>query len=104
MDFPLKTMMRDPMPPEMVAPMFEAPLGWAQKHRASGKLERMWNFAGLQGGGGILNVDSHEELEAIMNEFPPGAVHGDRDHRAVRPGQGAAGDHRGGAVDGGVNP
>ncbi len=52
--------------------MFEALLGWAQKYRASGKLERMWNFAGLQGGGGILNVDSHEELEAIMNEFPLG--------------------------------
>jgi muconolactone delta-isomerase len=32
----------------------------------------MWSFAGTQGGGATINVDSHEELDAIMTEYPFG--------------------------------
>jgi len=36
------------------------------------KIEQDWASAGLSGGGAILNVDSHEELDNIMGEFPFG--------------------------------
>ncbi len=45
---------------------------WIASHRASGKIEQVWGFAGTNGGGGILNVASHEELDAIMTGFPFG--------------------------------
>jgi len=40
--------------------------------RYKDKTEQDWAFAGLSGGGAILNVDSHEELDKIMGEFPFG--------------------------------
>jgi muconolactone delta-isomerase len=53
------------------APMItEAMQQWSDTHRKSGKAEQIWGFAGLPGGGGILNVDSNEELDAIMSSFP----------------------------------
>jgi len=52
--------------------MVEGMKQWLGAHRASGKMEQVWNFAGINGGGGILNVDSHEELDAIMTGFPFG--------------------------------
>jgi muconolactone delta-isomerase len=47
--------------------MFQA---WLAEHRESGKLEQVWSFAGQVAGGGIANVDSHEELDAIMATWP----------------------------------
>lgn len=46
---------------------------WVAEHRGSGKLEQIWGFAGISGGGGVLNVASHEELDRIMIRFPFGA-------------------------------
>jgi muconolactone delta-isomerase len=60
------------IPPEMVPNLLDALLGWVGQHTASGKLEFVWNYAGRDGGGGILNVDSLEELDAIMVGFPLG--------------------------------
>lgn len=57
-------------------PMDQAPLlvagmqQWLAAHRASGKMKDAWVFAGTPGGGGILDVDSHEELDDIMSGFP----------------------------------
>lgn len=73
MRFLITSMSNSPMPPEMVEPVFEGTRGWIKKHTASGKMEQAWSYAGLPGGGGILNVSSHEELDAIMSEFPLGA-------------------------------
>jgi muconolactone delta-isomerase len=56
----------------MAMALTQAMKQWADTHRASGKIEQIWNFAGLQGGGGIANVESHEELAAIMAGFPFG--------------------------------
>jgi muconolactone delta-isomerase len=42
------------------------------KHTGSGKMEHVWSFAGLAGGGGVLNVNTLEELDTIMNGFPLG--------------------------------
>ena len=48
--------------------MMEA--SWVAEHRASGKMEHVWSFAGYAGGGGIMNVDTHEELDKSMAGFP----------------------------------
>jgi muconolactone delta-isomerase len=60
------------VPPELGPGMIDALAAWADKHTQSGKLEMVWSDAGSRGGGGILNVDSLEELDAIMTEFPAG--------------------------------
>ncbi len=70
MKFLVVTKSSQPLPPEMATGIMDASAEWARKHTASGKIEQTWSFAGLQGGGGILNVNSLEELDAIMNEFP----------------------------------
>ena len=61
---------RDPLPPEMAIPILQMFQGWLAEHRASGKLEEAWSFAGQVGGGGIANVDSLEELDAMMATWP----------------------------------
>ncbi len=61
----------DPAPPEMAIAIFEE--GLLQRMSAlkeTGELEQSWSFAGLKGGGAILNVDSLEELDSIMGSFP----------------------------------
>ncbi len=70
MKFLVVTKSKMPFPPEMAQGLTDAMAGWAQKYTASGKMEQIWKFAGLQGGGGIVNVNSLEELDAIMAEFP----------------------------------
>lgn len=72
MRFLVTTKSTSPFPPEMAMGMVEAMKQWAGTHRQSGKMEQIWAFAGSNGGGGILNVDSHEELDAIMAGFPFG--------------------------------
>jgi muconolactone delta-isomerase len=57
-------------PPEMLVPMIGAMEAWVAQHRASGKMTAVWAFAGTNGGGGVLEVESHEELHAIMSRFP----------------------------------
>jgi muconolactone delta-isomerase len=56
--------------PEMLVPMLGAMEAWAAQLRASGKAKSMWAFAGTPGGGGVLEVESHEELDAILARFP----------------------------------
>lgn len=70
MRFLVVTENRTPLAPEMALPMMRMMQAWSAEHTASGKLEQVWSFAGLVGGGGILNVDSHEELDAVMGGFP----------------------------------
>lgn len=72
MRFLIVTKGRDPVPPEMAMPMMQMMQGWMAEHRSSGKLEQVWSFAGQLGGGGIANVDSHEELDELMAGFPFG--------------------------------
>lgn len=59
-----------PIPQEAAIPILEAMREWVKRHTASKKLEQVFNFAGLLGGGGIANVNSPEELDAIMAEYP----------------------------------
>ncbi len=61
-----------PLPPEMVPGLFAALKAFSARYTAAGKIEQSWSFAGLNGGGAILNVASPEELDEIMAEFPLG--------------------------------
>lgn len=72
MRFLVVTKQTIPMPPEMVPGLFAAMKAFSARHTASGKVEQSWSFAGLSGGGAILNVGSLEELDQIMAEFPLG--------------------------------
>jgi muconolactone delta-isomerase len=56
------------LPPEVSAGLIDAMGPWRSKY--ADKLEQVWGFAGVQGGGGIVNVSSLEELDALMAEFP----------------------------------
>jgi muconolactone delta-isomerase len=72
MQFLVITRQSTPPPPEMLMPMIGAMDAWVGQLRASGKAKAMWAFAGTAGGGGVLEVESHEELDAIMTRFPFG--------------------------------
>lgn len=72
MQFLVITRQKTPAPPEMLMPMLGAMEAWVAQNRASGKAKAIWGFAGTIGGGGVLEVESHEELDAIMSRFPFG--------------------------------
>lgn len=57
-------------PPDMILPMIDAFGAYLAKYKASGHIQEMWSYAGTQGGGALLEVDSHQELDAIMAENP----------------------------------
>ena len=60
------------VPPEVSLGLIDALTAWADRYTAEGKLEDIWSFVGIAGGGGILNVDSLDEVDAIMGQFPFG--------------------------------
>jgi muconolactone delta-isomerase len=70
MKFLVVTKQASPTPPEMVVPLMERMIDWTKKYTGNGKIQEVWNFAGQIGGGGIANVESLDELDAIMAEFP----------------------------------
>jgi muconolactone delta-isomerase len=70
MQFLVITRQKTPAPPEMLMPLLGAMEAWVAQNRASGKATAVWGFAGTTGGGGVLEVESHEELDAIMSRFP----------------------------------
>ena len=70
MQFLVITRPSTPPPPEMFVPMIGAMEAWVAQLRATGKTKAVWAFAGTGGGGGVLEVESHEELDAIMARFP----------------------------------
>jgi len=63
---------KHPIPPEIGLQLIDAMEAWIrlQTHRV--KIKETWSFAGTGGGGGILEVESLEELDAIMAGFPFG--------------------------------
>ena len=56
------------VPPDVMVGLLDAMGTWQSKH--AGKLEQVWGFAGTHGGGGICKVDSLEELDTLMSDFP----------------------------------
>ena len=57
------------IPPQLAPTMITAMEEWVKRHTADKKLEQTWGFA-RGGGGGILNVASHEELSEILTQIP----------------------------------
>jgi len=70
MQFLIITKPSSPPPPEMVLPLIGAMEAWVAQGRKDGTSKAIWSFAGTQGGGGILEVESHEQLDEIMAGFP----------------------------------
>ncbi len=68
MRFLVITKSSGPAPPD--PSLVDAMNAWLDEHDE--KMEQSWSFAGLNGGGGILNVESLEELDDIMAAFPFG--------------------------------
>jgi muconolactone delta-isomerase len=62
------------VPPEVQIGLMDGSIAWAKKYTASKKLEQSWGCAGMPAGGGVLNVNSIEELNQIIAELPLGAV------------------------------
>jgi muconolactone delta-isomerase len=56
----------------MVLPLVGAMEAWVARWRAAGKFRLIWATAGSPGGGGVVDVDSPEELDVIMSGFPFG--------------------------------
>ncbi len=61
---------KHPMPPEIAAGVFEATIQWHKNLMDSGKGEVSWGVAGQPIGLDVVNVDSLEELDEIVNAFP----------------------------------
>lgn len=70
MKFLVTTSPKFQAPPEAVPGLMDALKAWTSSYIESGHLEAVWSVAGKAGGGGILNVGSLEELDAIMAGFP----------------------------------
>ena len=70
MQFLIVTKQSVPPPPEVAVQLLDAMFEWTKRYTGNGKVRETWGFAGQQGGGGILNVESFDELDTIMTEFP----------------------------------
>ena len=70
MQFLIITRQTSSPPPELLVPMLDAMLAWVAQYRTAGNVRSVFAFAGTPGGGGVLEVESHEELDAIMARFP----------------------------------
>ncbi len=70
MKFLLISKPRFQLPPEMALPVIEGFAAFLSKYTESGHILESWSFAGVTGGGALLQVDSHEELDAISIENP----------------------------------
>jgi muconolactone delta-isomerase len=70
MRFLVITKTKHPLPPQMAVGLLDAMIAWTDTYTKSGKMEQIWSFAGYQAGGGILNVESLEELDSVMVHMP----------------------------------
>jgi muconolactone delta-isomerase len=57
-------------PPEMLGAIMDGFVAFLTKYKESGNIRESWSFAGRVGGIALIEVDSHEQLEAIMAENP----------------------------------
>ena len=57
-----------PLPLEAIPSLMDGAMAWKRKYE--GKMEQLFAFAGMQGGAGIVDVDSAEELDTIIAELP----------------------------------
>lgn len=72
MRFLVISKMRMPAPPGMTVPLIEAMERFIDAGLKSRQTEQVFSLAGYIGGGAILNVGSHEELDTVMSQYPFG--------------------------------
>ena len=60
----------EPAAPRDGDPLDRRDDGLAGPASCLGQGEGHWAFAGTNGGGGVIEVESHEELDAIMARYP----------------------------------
>ena len=60
------------VPPDVALASIDALQAWVEKNTSASKFEQSWSFGAFQGGGGILSVDSLDELDEVMAGFPFG--------------------------------
>ena len=72
MKFLIVTMQNQMVPPEHALPLLDAFMAYVDKYKKSGHFEAEWSFSGMQGGGAIVEVDSLEELDTLIIEYPLG--------------------------------
>lgn len=70
MQFLVITKQASAPPLELSLPLMQAMEGWVAEQRAAGRVKAIWAFAGVPGGGGLVEVASHEELDELMIGFP----------------------------------
>ena len=70
MKFLLLSTPRYQIPPEMILPILDGFSAFLSKYTESGNIQESWSFAGVTSGAGIFEVDSHEELDAMLAESP----------------------------------
>lgn len=70
MKFLVMTKQSTPPPPEMVVPIVQQMGVWVNKYTDNGIIKETWAFAGMNAGGGIVEVASLDELDKILSEFP----------------------------------
>lgn len=59
-----------PIPPEVMKTAFPAQIAYLKQLQAQGKIEALFGLATEKGGCGIINVDSHAELQKIATGNP----------------------------------
>jgi muconolactone delta-isomerase len=58
-----------PLPPQALAAMLTATRDWLKQRQARGEFDALFSF--VDGGGGAIgNYDSHEALNAAIQEYP----------------------------------
>ena len=70
MKFLVMPIQKQTLPPEMGLALIEATIQWKDQVKRSGKFDAIYSIAGQPGGLGIVNVDSLEELNDRIAEYP----------------------------------
>lgn len=70
MKFLVITIGKWPPPPEILPALNESSTQWVAWAKGSGKFEAIYAISGQPGGMGIVNVDSLEELNDLIQGYP----------------------------------
>lgn len=72
MRFLVISKVRTPLTPDLSVPLIEAMERFVDTGLKSGQTEQIFRLAGYSGGGAIASVESHEELDTMMSQYPFG--------------------------------
>jgi muconolactone delta-isomerase len=70
MKFLVMPIQKQTLSPDMGLTLIEATIQWKNQAKGSGKFDTIYSVAGQPGGLAIVNVDSLEELDDLIAEYP----------------------------------